>query len=169
MTGSLDVLGTRYAAVANNQRQRQEVIDKAQEMALDLLQQYKTATKMVPQRIIYIRDGVSEGQYAEILNVELAAIREAAKAVTGPHKLAKITVIIAKKRHHTRFFPTVDVNSNNGNVSPGTVVDTGITHPVEFDFCTSRVASTDHSHRPAQSLPRDGSSSPLSYLVYLRH
>lgn len=168
MTGSLDVLGTRYAAVANNQRQRQEVIDKAQAMALDLLQQYKTATKMVPQRIIYIRDGVSEGQYAEILNVELAAIREAAKAVTGPHKLAKITVIIAKKRHHTRFFPTAEVGPT-GNVSSGTVVDTGITHPVEFDFCTSRVVSTDHSHRPAQSLPRDGSSSSLSYLVYLRH
>jgi eukaryotic translation initiation factor 2C len=139
-------------------------------MAMDLLQQYKTATKMIPQRIIYIRDGVSEGQYAEILNVELAAIREAAKAITGPIKLAKITVIIAKKRHHTRFFPVSDANiDQNGNVSPGTVVDTGITHPVEFDFCNFRVVSTDHSHRPAQSFPRDGPSGSLSYLVYLLH
>lgn len=170
MTGSLDALASRYAAVAKNQAQRQEVITEAQKMAKVLLGEYRKSTNLVPRRIIYIRDGVSEGQYAEVLRVEVAAIRQAAREVTGTNQAVTITVIIAKKRHHTRIFPSSQHPSQgdrNMNVFPGTVVDTGITHPVEFDFCISRFVFTDHSPRPAQSLPRDGASSSLSYLPYL--
>lgn len=41
-----------------------------------------------------------------------------------------------QKRHHTRFFPTrrEDEDGKNRNVPAGTIVDTMITHPTEFDF-----------------------------------
>jgi hypothetical protein len=139
MTGSIDSLACRYAAVAANQKQRQESITEAKSMAKNLLDEYRKETKTMPQRIIYLRDGVAEGQFAEVLKVELAGIRAAAREVTGTAKPVTITVIIVKKRHHTRFFPTGSGpnESDQGNVVPGTVVDSGITHPVEFDFCVS--------------------------------
>ena len=139
MTGSIDTLAARYAAVASNQTHRVEVIADAEEMAKTLLAEYRKATNTIPDKIIYLRDGVAEGQFAEVLRVELAAIRQAAKAIAGPTKVVKITVIIVKKRHHTRLFPAVQQEGDrNGNVHPGTVVDTGITHPIEFDFCILR-------------------------------
>nr|DAD43819.1 TPA_asm: hypothetical protein HUJ06_002050 [Nelumbo nucifera] len=46
-----------------------------------------------------------------------------------------ITLVVAQKRHQTRLFPK-DRNQGGptGNVHPGTVVDTTIVHPWEFDF-----------------------------------
>ena len=139
MTGSIDALAARYAAVASNQTHRVEVIANAEEMAKTLLAEYKKATNTIPDKIIYLRDGVAEGQFAEVLRVELAAIRQAARIIVGATRTVKITVIIVKKRHHTRLFPaTQHEGDRNGNVHPGTVVDTGITHPIEFDFCITR-------------------------------
>jgi eukaryotic translation initiation factor 2C len=149
MTGSIDPLAYRYAAVAANQAQRQEVIADAQDMARNLLSEYRKATKTMPQRIIYIRDGVAEGQFAEIIGVELAAIRAGAKDVTGTAKAVTITVIILRKRHHTRLFPARDnETAPSGNIFPGMVVDSGITHPVEFDFCMSLLYLLNHSSCP---------------------
>jgi eukaryotic translation initiation factor 2C len=144
MTGSIDPLASRYAAIACNQTHRTEMIADIEMMVKALLSEYRKATKTIPQRIIYLRDGVAEGQYAEVNRVELAAIRKAARDVTGG-KPVTITVIIVRKRHHTRLFPAAAQDGDrNGNVMPGTVVDTGITHPVEFDFCmpSRRIALT---------------------------
>ena len=139
MTCSIDSLAARYAAVASNQTHRVEVIANAEEMAKTLLTEYRKTTNTIPDKIIYLRDGVAEGQFAEVLRVELAAIRQAARAIAGAAKTVKITVIIVKKRHHTRLFPaTQQEGDRNGNVHPGTVVDTGVTHPIEFDFCILR-------------------------------
>lgn len=134
MTGSIDPLAARYAAVASNQTHRVEIITEAESMAKSLLTEYRKATNTIPERIVYLRDGVAEGQFAEVLRIELSGIRQAARAVAG--KPVKITVIIVKKRHHTRLFPgSQQEGDRNGNVLAGTIVDNGITHPVEFDFC----------------------------------
>src|SRR5436305_256409 len=48
-----------------------------------------------------------------------------------------ITFVVVQKRHHTRFFPLDKRDSDKtGNCLPGTVIESGITHPYEFDFCT---------------------------------
>ena len=47
-----------------------------------------------------------------------------------------VTFVVVKKRHNTRFFPMDKQNSDrSGNCESGTVVDTMISHPTEFDFC----------------------------------
>lgn len=47
-----------------------------------------------------------------------------------------VTFVVVKKRHNTRFFPMDKQNSDrSGNCESGTVVDTVISHPTEFDFC----------------------------------
>jgi eukaryotic translation initiation factor 2C len=47
----------------------------------------------------------------------------------------KITVIVVGKRHHVRFFPSNPNEADRSqNCIAGTVVDTDVAHPVEFDF-----------------------------------
>jgi eukaryotic translation initiation factor 2C len=52
----------------------------------------------------------------------------------GCVEMPKFTVVIAGKRHHIRFFPDAGKGDRNGNPLPGTLVESGCTHPFEFDF-----------------------------------
>jgi eukaryotic translation initiation factor 2C len=46
-----------------------------------------------------------------------------------------ITLIVVGKRHHVRFFPrSQNEGDRSGNCIAGTVVDTDVINPVEFDF-----------------------------------
>ncbi|CAF1972115.1 unnamed protein product [Brassica napus] len=85
-----------------------------------------------PNKIVIFRDGVSDGQFDMVLNVELLDVKLTfEKNGYNP----KITVIVAQKRHQTRFFPATDNDgSDKGNVPSGTVVDTKVIHPFEYDF-----------------------------------
>ena len=164
MTGSIDPLACRYAAVARNQRHRTETIADVEGMATVLISEFRRQTNVIPKRVIYLRDGVAEGQYADIVRVELEGIRNAAQKVSQGRTVA-ITVIIVRKRHHTRLFPaTQKEGDKNGNVLPGTVVDQGITHSIEFDFCVSSRYFADDSPRAAQGVSRHCSSRTLSYI-----
>ena len=88
-----------------------------------------------PKRIIFYRDGVSEGQFLTVLNTELVAIRRACASIDPEYK-PPITYIVAQKRHKTRLFPVNprDGVGKNQNVPPGTAVDHTITHPNQFSF-----------------------------------
>lgn len=79
---------------------------------------------------MFYRDGVSEGQFENVLLEELAAIQRACKGIS-PSCEPGITYIVVQKRHNIRLIPT---DPRQRNVEPGTVVDTDITHPREFDF-----------------------------------
>ncbi|KAF1362486.1 Piwi-domain-containing protein [Lizonia empirigonia] len=85
-----------------------------------------------PARILFIRDGVSEGQYAAVLEEEVRDMKTYFAELGG--RVPKFTVVIAGKRHHIRFFPDAGKGDRNGNPLPGTLVETGCTHPFEFDF-----------------------------------
>lgn len=45
----------------------------------------------------------------------------------------QVTAVVVTKRHHTRLYPINEKNPGK-NCPPGTVVDSGITHPYYFDF-----------------------------------
>jgi eukaryotic translation initiation factor 2C len=139
VTGSLDPLAVRYAAMARNQSHRVEIITDLESMAQTLFVEHKKSTNSFPSKIIYLRDGVADGQFDQVIGQELPLIKEAFKKAAGKQPV-KITVVIVKKRHHTRLFPGKPQDGDkNGNVHPGTVVDAGITHPTEFDFCITLI------------------------------
>lgn len=47
----------------------------------------------------------------------------------------KITIIVVSRAHKVVFFPTSDADADrSGNCPPGTVVDTTVVSPVDFDF-----------------------------------
>jgi eukaryotic translation initiation factor 2C len=75
---------------------------------------------------------LDEGHFQKLLDNEVQALKNACLEVYGNRPLPKITFVIIKKSHNTRFF------APNGqritNMAAGTVIDTTIVHPRQFDF-----------------------------------
>ena len=106
VTGSLDPNCCFYAARLYAQKtskgQAYEMIHDLDKMVYDLLQQQNNNCR--PKKIIFFRDGVSEGQFPLVLRWEMNKIREACMKISNSYKPA-ITFVVVQKRHHTRFFP----------------------------------------------------------------
>ncbi|XVE85807.1 hypothetical protein DITRI_Ditri17bG0121100 [Diplodiscus trichospermus] len=126
----------KYVSRMRSQTHRQEIIQDLAAMVGELLDDFYQEVNKLPKRIIFFRDGVSETQFYKVLKEELQAVREACARFPGYKP--PITFAVVQKRHHTRLFPfELDPSSNQAfdeNIPPGTVVDTVITHPREFDF-----------------------------------
>lgn len=68
------------------------------------------------QRIIFFRDGVSEGQLNTVLEEEITAIKAACREV-HPKYNPKLTYIVCAKRHNYRFFAERDQDKDRtGNL-----------------------------------------------------
>ena len=107
VTGSLDrdccYYATRLYAQKTPKGQAYEMIHDLDKMVKDLLNVHMKKNKNVfPQRIVFFRDGVSEGQFPLVLRHEINKIRNACQTIEAGYKPA-ITFVIVQKRHHTRF------------------------------------------------------------------
>ncbi|KAL3530464.1 hypothetical protein ACH5RR_009786 [Cinchona calisaya] len=155
---------TKYRGLVSAQRHRVEMIQDLYNtyedpkkgivhggMIRELLLAFYRSTGQKPHRIIFYRDGVSEGQFNQVLWEEMNAIRQACISLQGEY-LPPVTFVVVQKRHHTRLFPANhgDRNSTDrsGNILPGTVVDTKICHPSEFDFYLCSHAGIQGTSRP---------------------
>ncbi|GJM96200.1 hypothetical protein PR202_ga13016 [Eleusine coracana subsp. coracana] len=100
---------------------------------------------------VKVRDGVSEGQFSQVLLYEMDAICKACASLEVGY-LPPVTFIVVQKRHHTRIFPedhrARDQMDRSGNILPGTVVDTKICHPSEFDFYLCSHSGIQGTSRP---------------------
>ncbi|KAJ7297230.1 hypothetical protein O6H91_Y072000 [Diphasiastrum complanatum] len=156
---------TKYAGLVCAQAHRQELIQDLYKtwvdpqqgtitggMIRELLVSFRRSTGYKPLRIIFYRDGVSEGQFYQVLLYELDAIRKACASLE-PNYQPLVTFVVVQKRHHTRLFASNhdDRNSTDksGNILPGTVVDSKICHPTEFDFYLCSHAGIQGTSRPA--------------------
>lgn len=100
----------------------------------------------LPTKVVVYRDGVSEGQYQQVLTEEYGGMCEAIEVVYREKKKPEVTILVCdsvlsktsdllikqqvvQKRHHTRFCPngSDSLHTLNKNCRPGTVVDRGIT------------------------------------------
>ncbi|KAF5730258.1 protein argonaute 1 [Tripterygium wilfordii] len=156
---------TKYAGLVCAQAHRQELIQDLFKtwhdpvsgpvsggMIKELLRSFRRATGQKPLRIIFYRDGVSEGQFYQVLLYELDAIRRACASLE-PNYQPPVTFVVVQKRHHTRLFANNHSDRNavnkSGNILPGTVVDSKICHPTEFDFYLCSHAGIKGTSRPA--------------------
>ena len=150
VVASIDFTASKFRAKHHAQKHRQEVIAQLKDMARELLLDfYRETNQTKPNRIIFYRDGVSEGQFDQIRLEEVAAIQQACLSLQKDYRPG-ITFIVVQKRHHTRLFPTrsQDAIGKGKNVPPGTTVDTKITHPFEFDFYLCSHAAIQGTSRP---------------------
>lgn len=103
------------------------------EMFQSRLQKWRVENGELPENVIVYRDGVSEGQYQQVLATELFTLKEACGKMY--RNLPRFTMIIVAKRHHTRFYPTAKEDADpTHNAECGTVVDRGITQARVWDF-----------------------------------
>ena len=73
-------------------------------MVKPLLDEYFKKNQTYPKRLVFLRDGVSEGQFKKVVSHEMNEIRTACQEVSTGYKPG-ITFVVVAKRHHTRFFP----------------------------------------------------------------
>lgn len=103
-------------------------------MIIELLRTFYQTSGTKPLSILMYRDAVSESQFYNVAEKELQFILEACESLEPGYR-PKITYVAVQKRHHARFFPIkTDSADKSGNVLPGTVVESEITHPSQFDF-----------------------------------
>ncbi|XP_020290691.1 protein argonaute-4-like isoform X3 [Pseudomyrmex gracilis] len=149
VASSHDKKAFQYNIELRLQEPKTEIIRDLEDIIRSQIRIYHKRMGTFPKRIIYYRDGVSEGQLAQVMHSELTAIKRAAQA----HKIkVEVTCLVVQKRHHIRLFPTRDEDSEdkNKNVKAGTIVDTGITHPNHIDFYLVSHASIQGTARPTK-------------------
>ncbi|QRW00817.1 protein argonaute 1 [Ceratobasidium sp. AG-Ba] len=167
LVGSMDLKASKYVATHRMQRSRMEGILDLEEMAIYIIKSFQTYQKFKegnktpgPQRILFYRDGVAEGQFKYILQYEYEALKRACKKC-GLDPMPKITLVVVGKRHHTRMFPQnpkdrQQADEKSENCLAGTVIDSDITHPLEFDFFLLSHGGLIGTSRPAHySVIRD--------------
>ena len=155
MTMSVDRYASRYMAAVQNNPPRVEMVSthNIDSMLSPLVNHWaqNVGGGHFPKHIYYFRDGVSAAQYGNVMKYEVAAIKALIYRLTATDKTFKcnFTVIVAEKRHHTRFFPMgAPAADKNGNPVPGTVVDRDVTHPFEYDFYLNSHSAIQGTARP---------------------
>ncbi|XP_016487831.1 protein argonaute 4A-like [Nicotiana tabacum] len=144
---------SRYRAAVRTQSPKLEMIDSLYKKVSDtqddglirelLVDFYSSSNKVKPEHIIIFRDGVSESQFNQVINIELDQIIEACNHL-DENWFPKFTVVVAQKNHHTKFFQT----NSPDNVLPGTVIDNAICHPKNNDFYMCAHAGPIGTTRP---------------------
>ena len=161
---------------AKAKKSGQEVITdmtRLSEMFRELVELWRDRHKGIPpENIIVYRDGVSEGQYSDVLDYELAALRiGCSKSYANSRGPPRFCFIVAVKRHHTRFYPTHKKEADKlNNAKCGTVVDRGITQARTWDFFlqSHSVIPGGKKYGPGGKLIEEkpsGTARPAHYIV----
>lgn len=153
LVASVDGDLAQWPAVSWEQPAKQEMLSG------QLVDAFKTRLELwrrhnqghLPDNIVIFRDGVSEGQFSQVLEQELPSIREACHAKDSPKASApRLTIVVSVKRHQTCFFPTSrEAMSDSGNVRNGTVVDRGVTQARYWNFFLTAHHALKGTARPA--------------------
>ena len=150
LVASMDAHPSRYTASVRVQAHRKEVIQDMTTMVKELLISFYKSTQFKPHRIIFYRDGLSEGQFGTVLDQEMQAIRKACVDLEEGY-MPGVTYVAVQKRHHTRLFcmNREDKTGKSQNIPAGTTVDVAICHPTEYDFYLCSHAGIQGTSRPS--------------------
>lgn len=159
MVGSIDKDLAQWPVDLRIQiREGKEMLDKIRGMINSRLALWKKRHSKYPENILVYRDGVSEGQYGQVLDEELDKMRIESGELykKAGQTWPRFTLIIVAKRHHTRFFPLdknvgKDSSTDNRthNFTRGLVVDRGITEARTWDFFLQSHNALQGTARPA--------------------
>jgi len=111
---------------------------------------FKRSNGAFPERIIFYRDGVGEGQVEGVCKAEISQIKQALSTL-GLGETTKLIYINTSKKVNTRIFGG-DIGRFQ-NPMPGTVIDGEITDKDVYEFYLVSVAA------------RQGMSTPTRYTV----
>ncbi len=149
MTVSTDKHATRYAGSCETNGQRVELVRNTtiHKLFPRLLSHWIGKLGIAPKHVYYFRDGVSEGQFQDVIDQEVKELKRCFENQNKP--VPKFTVIIATKRHHIRMFPREKAyGDRNMNPLPGTLVERDATHPFHWDFYLCSHVAIQGTARP---------------------
>lgn len=151
VVASIDENLFQWPGSVRTQIGRKEMVDFLEDMVLERLDTWCKRHNKLPTKIVLYRDGVSEPQYKDVLNLELPSFEGAfAKRYGEKRNWPKMAIIVVGKRHHTRFYPTkVEDSDRSFNPQPGTVVDRGIAGRVLAEFWLQAHQGLQGTARPA--------------------
>ncbi|KAI0374754.1 Piwi-domain-containing protein [Pilatotrama ljubarskyi] len=158
LVASVDSMISKMTSFVNVQRARQEIIADLEGMMVNVLNDYRkfqlNATKQEPpppKTIVFYRDGVSEGEFAQVAAMEIPMIKSAfVKCNIPAHMRPKLLFIVVGKRHHVRFFPREPRDGDrSGNCPAGLLIDQHITNPNYPDFYLQSHSGLLGTSRPA--------------------
>lgn len=156
IVGSMDRHACRYGTQISVQKTdgkktHSYIIEDIGKLVKNTLIKFYQNVKTKPERIIFYRDGLSEGQYHHVMMYEVSEMKKACASLeVGYNPL--ITYVVCQKRHHTRLYCANprDAQDRSGNVPAGTVVDRDITSPVTFDFYLNSHQGIQGTNKPAK-------------------
>lgn len=130
---SLNRTFTRWYSRVTFHKSHQELGNTLAKNLQDAISRYSQVNGgAVPERIIFFRDGVSDGQIPQVKEWEIDQIVSAMSSLFPETHPLKLAFVVVTKRISTRFFA-----KHNGvitNPPPGTVVDQVVTRPERYDF-----------------------------------
>lgn len=163
IVGSVDGRLNQYCAYMSAQASRKEMVSALEEAVTCLLEVFKKRNNgRLPETLVIYRDGVSEGQFDEVLLRELPQIHGALELVGVPAGGIKVSIVVCQKRHQTRLFYEERIGSSVEyiNPCPGLLVDA---RGRENSIASARINEFYlNSHAPIQ-----GTAKPCKYsLIY---
>ncbi|KRX73373.1 Protein argonaute-2 [Trichinella sp. T6] len=91
VVGNVDGSVTKFHASVKIQPAKQELITGFVKQFSDRLLEYVDVNGTAPKNIIVYRDGVSEGQFMQVLEEELPALRRACKSFASNYRPLKLS------------------------------------------------------------------------------
>jgi len=128
---------TRYYSKITRQATHQELSSQIKTCMMGSLKQWMDQNGALPDRIIYYRDGVGDGQLHALEENEIKQIREAMRSVGGDEYVERVKwcFIVVTKRINIRMFTRPPGGAAElANPPPGTIADVQVTRPERYDF-----------------------------------
>ncbi|BFZ18411.1 hypothetical protein BsWGS_21450 [Bradybaena similaris] len=151
LVASLNKECTRYYSMTEDHPRGNDALNSLTTLLAVALRKYHDINKALPQKLVFYRDGVGDGQLEFVYKHECEQVHAAFSSVGGVDYKPNFAFIIVKKRINTRLF--AHNNNQVSNPPPGTLVDSRVTKPDWYDFFLV-----------SQSV-RQGTVSPTSYNV----
>ncbi|KFD48363.1 hypothetical protein M513_10775 [Trichuris suis] len=151
VVGNVDVNCAEYAASIRVQPNRRESILYLEDEFRERIRAFVYRSDKRPSRIIMFRDGVSEGEFRQVLREELRALRAACRSLDKAYRPG-ITYVVVQKRHHARFMckdESMAVGKGR-NIPAGTVIDRRVTSADGYDFYLCSHTGIQGTSKPAK-------------------
>lgn len=153
LAGSMDARATEYAVSYQTRGDSIGYIMNFGDMLEKLIEKFSEKHGFPPMNILFYRNGVSDGQFGQILKEELSDGRSAAQAYGRKIGLQeyypKMTIVVVQRAGQLLFYPEKTADGDESrSCQPGTVIDRGISDPDRFDFFLVSHTSKTGTPRP---------------------
>ncbi len=149
VVASMDGYASKYVAHLSAQASREEMVSGLSSAMESIFKAFQIRNSgRMPEHVLVYRDGVSDSQFDQVLQIELVAIKNAVALCGYEDSSVKIAVIICQKGHKTRL-AYYDENTYI-NLCPGMVVDEGITSTGINEFYLNSHTAIQGTARPCK-------------------